>query len=96
MMKLGIVDEIVNRIFAIDERLKGNRKMAEIEARLIPYTPPIPAKPAQLVGGGEQFTPDQRPAQAESELPPLDETGMDTGTILGGGNAFDALIKTQS
>lgn len=90
-----IADSIVARILVASKRIQAG------ELPKIPNDPPatgskrgnlLPPPGLVKVAGGENQGASR---EAPTELPGLDQSGLDPGTLLAGGDSFDALLGGQ-
>jgi hypothetical protein len=92
-----LADETVARINIAAKRARtrhaagpelepDDAELVDLPAELMPSSPPALGKPAAE-------TPIATETVAE-EVPPLEDSGLDTGLMLGGADSFDALLKT--
>lgn len=85
-------DETVARILVAAKRVENRATPPELE----PADEELVDMPLDMLPPPEleqqQGAPPQQQQQGAPELPPLDESGLDTGMVLQGRDSFDALL----
>lgn len=85
--KLHIADETLMRIGIVAKQTRPRRRGAEQAPELVEM--PSAEEPGPMM----PQAPESAAMQPQGELPPLDQSGLDQGTVARGGTAFKAMTE---